>query len=203
MLFEVFDLARKQKYIEENFISDIDFNYKQSGKCIHDAFTESEVAALWEQSNDKKVQIVLIMIYTGLRIEELLSLKTENIHLGEHYMIGGVKTDAGENRIIPISEKVFPFIASRMSDNAYLLHIGGKRYQRQKFMNEIWNPVMSQINASHLPHDTRYTCASMLDRAKANPNTIKDILGHSKGDVTSKVYIKKNLDDLRTAIDLI
>ena len=40
------------------------------------------------------------MIYTGMRIGELFGLRTENVH--ETYVIGGEKTKAGRNRIIPI-----------------------------------------------------------------------------------------------------
>lgn len=42
-----------------------------------------------------------------------------------------------------------------------------------------------------------------MDRANVNPNCIKEILGHSKGDITNKVYVKKNLDDLLFAINMI
>ncbi len=109
VLFETFDLARKQKYINENFIGDIDFIYKTSHKKIHDTFSRDEVDLLWKHSGDGSIQIILIMVYTGMRIEELLSMKTENVHPEERYMIGGVKTSAGINRIIPIAQKILPF----------------------------------------------------------------------------------------------
>ena len=38
--------------------------------------------------------IILIMIYTGLRPTELLEIQTENVHLNEKYMVGGMKTKA-------------------------------------------------------------------------------------------------------------
>lgn len=46
------------------------------------------------------------MIYTGLRVGELLDIKIENLHLDKRYMIGGFKTQARTNRIIPISRKI-------------------------------------------------------------------------------------------------
>ena len=43
-----------------------------------------------------------------------------------------------------------------------------------------------------------------MDRAGANKLCLKEIMGHSKGkDVTDSVYIHKNLDDLKNAINLI
>ena len=40
---------------------------------------------------------------------ELLSIKMENVHLDERYIIGGGKTKAGKNRIILIADCVMPF----------------------------------------------------------------------------------------------
>ena len=45
---------------------------------------------------DKYYQIILILIYTGLRIDELLSLEKENVHLNERYLdIVKSKTKSG------------------------------------------------------------------------------------------------------------
>ena len=46
------------------------------------------------------------MIYTGLRPTELLEIQTENVHLDEKYMAGGMKTEAGKDRIIPLNDKI-------------------------------------------------------------------------------------------------
>ena len=57
------------------------------------------------------------MIYTGLRPTELLEILTENVHLEEKYMIGGIKTDAGKDRIIPLNDKIIPLIKNRYEPN--------------------------------------------------------------------------------------
>ncbi|MDE5909813.1 MAG: tyrosine-type recombinase/integrase [Lachnospiraceae bacterium] len=204
VLFETFDLARKQKYISENFIGDIDFLYKIRQDKIHSTFSRDEVELLWNYSDNKDVQIVLIMVYTGMRIEELLSMKIENVHLDQSYMIGGVKTDAGKNRIIPIADKIHSFMQELYDrNNIYLLNNMGKRYTWSVFMKYIWEPAMYFLKLDHLPHDTRYTCATMMDRAGVNENSKKTILGHSKEGITNKVYVEKDLQDLLTAINMI
>ena len=174
-LFETFDLARKQKYITENFINDIDFLYKQKEDKIHSSFSRAEVDELWSRSEDYRVQIVLIMIYSGLRIEEFLSMQTANVHLSEKYMTGGVKTSAGKNRIIPIADKILPFVC-RLYDPSrrYLFNHRGKRYSRTCFLDQVWTPVMQKLATDHLPHDTRYTCATLMDRASVNENCKKN-----------------------------
>lgn len=203
LLFETFDLARKQKYITENFINDVDFIHKKKKEKIHSSFSREEVALLWENSSDKNIQIVLIMVYTGLRIEELLSMKNENVHLDEKYMVGGVKTDSGKNRIIPIADKIYPFVEELYSNDKFLLSNNGKRYSRPLFVNVIWSNAMEKIGATHLPHDTRYTCATMMDRAGVNDNCKKTILGHAKEGVTNQVYVEKDIQDLLEAINML
>jgi integrase/recombinase XerD len=55
----------------------------------------------------------------------------------------------------------------------------------------------------YLLHDTRYTCASLMDRAGVNDSCKKLILGHAKPDVTQETYMQKDLLDLINAIDMI
>lgn len=62
-------------------------------------FTAEEIASLWKCSDQKPVQAVLFMIYTGFRIGEVLALRVEDVHLSEGYIIGGEKTEAGKDFI--------------------------------------------------------------------------------------------------------
>lgn len=52
----------------------------------------------------------LIYLYTGMRWSELFGLKKENIFLNADYMIGGSKTEAGKDRLIPIHREIKPLI---------------------------------------------------------------------------------------------
>ena len=197
------DLARRNGYIPENFINDIDFNYSQKAESIHEAFSDDEIKKLWSMSQDREVKALLIMIYTGFRCTEFMRLRNENIHLKERYMVGGMKTEAGTNRIVPIHEKIVPFVEYFMSDRDYLFNNQGKMWSYSRFQVAYWVPLMKRLNMDHLPHDTRHTCATLLDRAGANQNCIKDILGHAREGVTNQVYIEKNVKDLINAINLI
>lgn len=198
-----FDLARRNRYIPENFICDVDFNYARKSDSIHEPFNEDEIKKLWEMSQDREVKALLIMIYTGFRPTEFMRIENKNVHLEDKYIVGGMKTDAGRDRIVPIHEKIVPFIRYFMSDDEYLFNNQGKMWSYSRYVVAYWNPLMKRLNMNHLPHDTRHTCATLLDRAGANPNCIKDILGHAREGVTNKVYVDKILKDLINAINLI
>ena len=77
------------------------------------------------------------MIYTGLRPTELLEIQTENVHLDEKYMVGGMKTEAGKDRIIPLNDKIIPLVKNRYDANKkYLINNKfGNHYTYGAYMN--------------------------------------------------------------------
>lgn len=120
-------------------------------------------------------------------------------------MQGGKKTLAGKNRIVPIHSKIYQIVENLCKTNKeYLIENKlGKQMQYSNFRREHWDRMMVDLEMLHLPHETRHTTATLLDRFGANPNSIKKILGHSGTNITEKVYIHKDLPDLIEAIELI
>ncbi|TCL54767.1 hypothetical protein EDD76_1188 [Kineothrix alysoides] len=62
---------------------------------------------------------------------------------------------------------------------------------------------MEKLRMELLPHDTRYTCASLMDRAGINENYKKLILDHARPDITNSTYVQKDLLDLINTINII
>ena len=208
VIFGAFDYARKQNYIKENFVNDVEFLYKKPSKDKHKVFTEEEVNLLWEHSEDKGVQTILMLIYTGVRINELLTLPKSKLFLDEQYFICGTKTEAGRDRIVPIADKVLPFFkAFADSDSEYLFQPirrnNSNNLHRESYMRVYWRVVMENLGMEHIPHDTRYTCATMLDKANVKDNIIKFILGHRQSDVTNQVYVHPDVETLLENINKI
>lgn len=171
----------------------------------HKPFTRQKINKLWANLEIDGIDTVLILIYTGMRVGELLSLTKDNIYLRQKYLkITKSKTKAGL-RSIPIHEKILPLIINRMNKYGKFLICDetGNPYNYSKYRT-LWNKIMQQINAKyHSTHDCRHTCATLLDNAEANENAKRRILGHSDGDVTDTVYTHKNLKQLRKAINKI
>lgn len=69
-----------------------------------------------------------------------------------------VKQWHGRDRVIPINLKILDFIKSRYNqETKYLIEIDGKPVSYRQYINEIWNPVMQQLQMSHTPHECRHT----------------------------------------------
>lgn len=107
--------SKLYQFALENDITDKDYSQfveipTNTKKTSSVPFSIGEIKRLRDRKNDYLIDTVLILLYTGMRIGELLDIKCANVYLDQNYMIGGSKTKAGKNRIIPISKYIKPFI---------------------------------------------------------------------------------------------
>lgn len=173
---------------------------------IHNPLTQQELAVLWKNSHNIKVQAVLILCYTGMRPTELVKVEKANVDLENKFFVGGMKTAAGRGRKIPIADKIFTFFkdaCERSTGKCIFSDENGKNISYDKYRHRYWEPVMDMFAMDHLPGDGRHTCASLLDDKDVNAKIKKLILGHASSDVTERVYTHKTLEQLLEAINLI
>lgn len=196
----LFAYAIRYEVVKENPAQYIDLGAKEEKEAIHKPFTPEELDILWNHLDVPWVDTILILCYTGMRYGELLKMRTEDVHLYDRYMIGGSKTDAGKNRIIPIHHRIVPLIERYYTpDRKTLLPNMGQSTYRMRFAKAVEECDLPP----HLTHDCRHTFASRMDAAGANIRAIKAIMGHTGGDVTDKVYIHKALEDLLKNVELL
>lgn len=166
-------------------------------------FTPEQVAALWEIQSDEWVNTVLIYLYTGFRLTELLNMKTEQVNTQDWYFQGGIKSAAGKDRIVPIHPRIRPMVQALVDqDNKYLFS-----YQKQKISQNqyyiFWKKVMTKIEANKTPHEARHTFETMLDNAGGNRKCIDMLMGHKSKDIGNRVYNHKTIEQLRDTIELL
>ncbi len=204
------------KYALENDICQKDYSdfvdivkHKEKGKEEkHTPFTSKEIQLLWNNAErNEYVEIFLMLIYSGVRISELLDLKKENVHLDERYFdVIESKTEAGIRKV-PIAEKTLMYFKSWMQKNKceYLISTPqGKHFAYRNYYDSYWKPLIADMGFDHLPHDTRHTTVSMLAKAGVNQTIIKKIVGHAGAmSLTERVYTHFDIQQLVDAINLI
>lgn len=203
LFHQLFRYALENDIITKDYsvFVEIDVEKKESTRSI---FTEKERGLLWANAEKEYVDTVLIMIYTGLRPSEMLDLKTADIDIEQRIMRGGLKSDAGKNRVIPINKKILPFIKKHKAEgHEYLINFKNRQMQYKYYYDKKWKPLMTQLQMEHKPHECRHTFATMMDKAKADKLCIKRIMGHAVADITDRIYTHKDIEDLKEAIDLI
>ena len=183
-----------------------------------EVFSEKELNLLWQNSADRNIQIILILCYTGFRINELFSIKKENVNLDEGFIIGGNKTQAGKNRFVPISDKIIDFVKYfyNSSTTDYLFNDDSSNFRKRKFY-----PALSELgiidqpqknnatgkleykNPRLTPHCTRHTFATLCKNAGVEPEQLQKLIGHSKYETTANIYIHESQETLKAAIRLI
>lgn len=140
-----------------------------------------------EMRNDPDAWTIFFMLYSGLRIEELLRVKISDINIDESYLVGGIKTDAGKKRIIPLHRFLLPIIKER-SCQTWLVELDGSRMSYKKYRSQVWNPIMKKYGHDYTPHDTRHTFMTAMHRAGASDFYIQKIVGHTSKNTAHSVY---------------
>lgn len=179
---------------------------KNEKENTREPFSKEELNKLWQFVDDIDfIDTILIMIYSGFRIGELLELENEKIDLKARTMVGGSKTEAGKNRLIPIHPKIFPLIEKRynLSNKYFIINFKGNKMKYDNYYREKFIPIMEQLNMKHRPHDCRHTFATLLSNANANSTAIKKMIGHESFITTEKIYTHKDIEELRKNIELI
>lgn len=203
VLKQIYKYALKMEIVAKDYSEFIEMD-KKKAVIKRKIFTTEEILKLWEYKELENVDTILIMIYTGLRIGELLTIKNQDIDLENRTIRGGIKTEAGKNRLIPINIEILPLIKNRLrADREYL--ITGSRGKRMCYQHYHikFNEVMEKLMMAHTIHDCRHTFASLLSNADANQSSIAKIIGHSSYTTTEKIYTHKDIDELKKAVDLI
>lgn len=171
-------------------------------------FSDLEITKLAKAANagNLAAQYVLIMIYTGFRISEFLALTPFSVDLRQQTITGGMKTEAGKGRVIPIQPKIAPYITEIYNEkNERLISHDGKPYRAKYFREKVYQPLLEELGIQyHTPHSTRHTFATLMIRAGIQPDVIKYLMGHTKYGFTVDTYgHNTRLEETKRAISLI
>lgn len=195
LLSQLFQYAMKNGIVETDLSRFLELP-KHVPVYVKRPFTARQIGKLWKSADTVKgVKDVLILIYTGMRAGEYISLAAGDVNLRQQYInVKKSKTLAGIRKI-PIHKKILPILAERKA--------GGKICPCDNYesFRRLFDHAIKELNMHHTPHECRHTLATMLDRAGANETAVKMILGHACTGVTKGVYTHKTLADLRKAIN--
>lgn len=168
-------------------------------------FTADELKVLWSNKDVPWVDSILIYIYSGWRMSELIRMPPENIDLEAGTFKGGLKTAASKNRIVPIHSKIRGFVEHRLIINHGILFALNGRPISTSTYTKLFKQVLKDIGIStyHTTHDCRHTFTSLLDSAGVNQVCIDRLIGHASASITTRTYTHKTLEELRQAVEMI
>ena len=202
LLGRLFDYAVKYEMIRPEkaaIVSYITVTKEKKREIPRAVFTSDEVAKLWKMyETDAYASIPLILLYTGLRIDELLSMRSEDVT--DVFDVKKSKTAAGI-RTVPIVSRIRP-IVDRWKENKtpYLLSTKtGAPMTYPSLIEHYW----SAVSFGHRTHDCRHTVATKLAEAGVDDRVVRAVLGHAGTSTAEAVYTHLGDDVKREALERI
>lgn len=214
------DYAVEYELVDKNYartfnISNEILKESESNRKGHIDFTEEEMSILWENIDKVPfVDVVVMQCYSGWRPQEMSELLVENIDLENNTWLGGIKTDAGTDRTIPIHSKIRPLVERRYYEaksigSKYLINskangTSGTKFTYDKYRHRFDTiKEVLNLNPKHRLHDPRVQFVSMAKFYNLDEYAIKYIVGHVIDDITEKIYTKRDDEWLRREIEKI
>ncbi len=190
----------------------VDRNYaeyiyiKKEAKTEKTAFSAEQLQTMWDNTEKvPNIKYVLLLCYTGMRLNELLSAKTADYHPDEGYFITGSKTEAGRDRIITISPRIAPFFeAFGEGEFLFVEKMSDRKFRNEIYYPALWSLGLDVLNAdgSHLytPHCCRHTFATLMKNVEAPATDKQKLIGHSNFEMTAH-YTHTDLASLKKITD--
>jgi len=152
---------------------------------------------LWKYVDKKHyVDAILIQCYSGWRPQELCRLEVGNIDLENWVFKGGMKTESGTDRIVPIHSTIRNLVERKYKEavsKGDIFLFGGLTYRVYK---DGFYRIVTELglNPNHRPHDGRTHFVTFAKKYGVDEYAIKYIVGHKVSDITEKVYTKREFE---------
>lgn len=214
------DYALEYEIVNKNYARTFDISSdivkeQNESKRGHIIFTEEEMKTLWDNTSKQYVDWILIQCYMGWRPQELAILELKDVDIENWTITGGMKTEAGKQRTVPIHSRIREFVKKNFefaqSINSEFLfnakgqtHAGKWNLTYDKYKHR-FDQVIKELglNEEHRPHDPRKTFVTMAKKAKMDDNAIKALVGHKSQDITESAYTERDIEWLRKDIEKI
>lgn len=216
------DYALEYELVDKNYartfeISDDVIKELNESKRGHIPFTKDEIDKLWNSVNDVEwADVLLYQCYSGWRPQELGLIELRNVDLDNWLIIGGMKTEAGKDRIVPVHPRVRWIIEKHYVKAVELgsdflfnctdtqTHRSSLKLTYDKY-SQRYEKIRDRLglNPEHRAHDGRKHFITMAKKYDVDEYAIKYIVGHAINDITEKVYTEREVSWLASEIEKI
>ena len=214
--------ATEARLIERNYAKEFSldkkvFKEKEENRKVKEPFTVEELTKLWQAIDFVPfADMIVYACYSGWRPSEIIDLKIEDVDLGEEIIRGGIKTESGKNRLVPIHPRVMTIVQKYYEEaqrigSKYLFNDAGKKRGRNGLSYDQYltrfNNIMEllKFRSEITPHYTRHTFVTMAKSrdVKMDEHILKLLAGHKDVDLTEHIYTHREIEELKEEIRLL
>jgi len=174
-----------------------------------------KIRALLESLPEPSRSLATLLVFTGLRIGELLALRWRDVDLEAGVLRVRQTVYEGHfdepktkrsNRTLPLCPKAIEILRGRQTATApdALVYATrkGSPLSRRNLLNRQLSPTADTIGLKELNwHWLRHAHATLLDAVGTPLGTVQALLGHSSAEVTREVYLHAVPADARKAVE--
>ena len=181
-----------------------------------DVYSNEELEKILSAVDEEEVTIrnkliVYLLLYSGIRVSELVSIKTSNINFltGELKIVG----KGNKYREIPINKKLKKVLKSYLNterkenkqaeDSPYLLLTERSPKMHRDTVNYVLKKIGKDLDFEIYPHKFRHTTFTLLIAKGVDISTISHLAGHASIETTNKYYLHTNREEKAAAVSLL
>ena len=213
-LSKVLGTAEEWGYVTDNPVRKAKLPRRHS-QSTQQILTTAQIRQLIQRLSEPARSIALLLLFTGMRIGELLALRWGNVDLRNRAIrvvetvYDGVfdrpKTKRGVRTIPigPLASEVLAGVRPPQAEGAKLVFADGKGapLDRWNLLRKHLKPVAKKVGFPRITwHTLRHCHATMLDAVGASLGTVQALLGHASPEVTRQVYLHAVPDVQRRAV---
>jgi len=191
--------AKKLDCIEEVYIIKAP-DYKQTAPKALDRLQRNQLIRNIDRDGNKRdYAIVMTLLYTGIRVSELVALDKSDVKISDRKGVLKVRAGKGyKERVLPLDVEVRraieKYLAERMDDNEALFI--SNRDKRISIRSVQYLLEQHDLHA----HQLRHTFITGLVRSNQDISVIQSLSGHSSVDMILR-YSKPSEDDKLKAVE--
>ncbi len=175
------------------------------------------------EMNEKKL-VLLIVMYTGIRIGEACGLKWSDINLKRKTikinrtvqrikdddpsskrktkLIASLPKSESSIRTIPISNYLIPFLKKFYKNEDVYILTGSDRIYDERTYEIFYKRLLKSCGVSYLKfHSLRHSFATNSIASGVDVKTLSEILGHSSVEITLKLYVHPTFNMKKRSIE--
>lgn len=198
LLKVMFNLAIDWGYASENPVLKVR-QFSEKGNVKERVLSEEEETRLLAAAAPHLKPILLVLLNTGARRNEILMLKWSAVDLRQR-TIRLTRLKSGQNPIVPLNERAAEVLASLRAKTTGEYVFPGPKGERLTTIRTAFKNACRRAEISGLRlHDLRHTFASRLVRARVDIITVQSLLGHVSVTTTQR-YTHTHEDQRRAAV---
>ena len=176
----------------------IDVKTPKRAKKVPIVLTKDEIKLLLNTAKNFKHKLMIELLYSsGLRLSELINLKTEDLEIKDK--VGWVRRGKGaKDRLMILSEKVSKDLTRFLKERKGFVFVGRNGHLSKRLVQKVLAELAINAGISkHVhPHMLRHSFATHLLEAGVDIRKIQELLGHADLS-TTQIYTKVSTAELK------